>query len=170
MLENTLGGSKERVEETGVATFVFGDTFLYWGGGDVAICCLSCSCEDTRSGAGDMSHASMSSCTWDAQITLERSFVHFHLTLSRAQLRTHAQTYHLCVRSYPLFFVCSSQTFKGLSMPLWANKANLSRCGEVMFPQQPVNKLACGWSSAAWFTLLHTLYRHAQSQTTLSVL
>lgn len=40
MLENTLGGSKERVEETGVATFVFGDTFLYWGGGTLlsAVC------------------------------------------------------------------------------------------------------------------------------------
>lgn len=120
---------REALRESGRDRFVFGDAFLYrsgvgWGGwGCFAICCLYRGCEDTRSGAGDMSHASMSPCTSDAKIRLQQSFLLFHLTLARARLRTHTQIFS------PLFRVCAGRTFKGLGVPLSANKANLGRNG-----------------------------------------
>lgn len=101
MLENTLGGSKERAEETGrphlslVTHSCTGGTLLS------AVCPAAVK---TREVELEICH--MPPCHPALEMRrsrLEQSFVLFHLRLARAQLRTHTQTYHVCVLSYPYF-------------------------------------------------------------------
>ena len=90
MLENTLGGSKERVEETGQPCLSL-VTHSCTRGGDFAICCLSA--VKTRE-AGDVSHASISSYISGARLTLERSLFSF---ISRLRSCKHTRRHSMCV-------------------------------------------------------------------------
>lgn len=149
MLENTLGGSKgskERVEEPGrphLSLVTHSCTGGGGGGGDFAICGPSFSCEDTRRGA----KCHMPRC--HPALEMQRSRVSEALFSFISRLLVHSCEHthtHVCVRVCVYCLSPIFRTFKGSSMPLSANNANLSRndSGEVTFPRQPVNKQACG--------------------------
>lgn len=69
MLENTLGGSKEREWRMRGGHICLWWHILEWEE-DFAICSLSCSCEDMGSEAGDMTRALILSCSWAVSITV----------------------------------------------------------------------------------------------------
>lgn len=100
MLENTLGGSKEREWRARGGHICLWWHILVWEE-DFAICSLSCSCEDMRSGAGDMTRALILSCSSAVSITLVLFHPH---TYSCTAANTH--TYIRCH-----ILICTGQTF-----------------------------------------------------------
>lgn len=143
MLENTLGGSKERAEETERPHLSL-VTHSCTGGDGTLLSAVCPAAVKTREVELEICH--MPPCHPALEMRRSRwsevlfSFISGLLVHSCEH--THADISCVCT-VLPLFLVCTSRTFKGLSMPLSANKANLSRNyrGEVMFPRW-INKLA----------------------------
>lgn len=162
MLENTLGGCKEREWKTSG-----GHICLWWHilvrVEDFAICCLSCSCEDMRSGAGDMSRALILSCSRAVKITV----ILFHPdTYSRT-----AACIRACIRAclpHPIIHLYWSN-IQGSKFAFVSKTAEINTLSPWSLCHRWINELAadccgstlsglCSQARETVCTNIHTLY------------
>lgn len=158
MLENTLGGCKEREWKTSG-----GHICLWWHilvrVEDFAICCLSCSCEDMKVGL-ETCHG-----PWyypALELWGSRSFS-FIRTLTRAQLQAHAYIRACClapiihlywsnIQGSKFAFASKTAEINTLSLwSLWINELVADCCGSTLSG-------LCSQAQETVCTNIHTLY------------